>query len=123
MMLIPTTLAPSAIHGTGLFATAPIARGTTIWQFLPGLDVELDAALLHHANPAIASYLQRYSYPHYADPARIVLDGDNGRFMNHSDQPNTDFTDPLRGTALTDIPAGTELTCNYAEFAPGFVLD
>ena len=45
---------------------------------------------------------------------------DNGRFMNHDEQPNTDFTNPTVGFATRDIAKGEELTCNYSEFAPGF---
>ena len=123
MMLIPTYLAQSAIHGSGLFAGEPIPKGTKIWEFLPGLDVEIDANHLQHPNAAISAYLNRYSYPHHLDAGKIILDGDNGRFMNHSDTPNTDVATPSVGFARVDIPAGTELTCDYGEFAPGFTLE
>ena len=33
MLLVPTRLAQSAIHGLGVFAVAPIAKGTAIWRF------------------------------------------------------------------------------------------
>jgi SET domain-containing protein len=51
-----------------------------------------------------------------------VLEFDNGRFMNHSDAPNTDFTDPDTGWAIRDIAAGEEITCNYRDFDPSFVM-
>jgi SET domain-containing protein len=50
----------------------------------------------------------------------IVLDGDNGRYMNHSLAPNTDFRIFDKGYALVDIAQGDELTCNYHEFDPTF---
>jgi SET domain-containing protein len=120
MMLVSNYLGQSAIHGTGLFAGEDIAKGTKIWEFIPGLDVEMDEALLTHTNPNIARFLQRYSYPHPEQQGRIILDGDNGRFMNHSENPNTDFTQTKVGYARFDIPRGTEFTTNYNEFAPNF---
>ena len=41
----------------------------------------------------------------------VILDSDNGRFMNHSPTPNTDFR---------VFDKGEELTCNYHEFEPTF---
>lgn len=122
-MLISTYLAQSGIHGSGLFAGEPIAKGTLIWEFLPGLDSEIAETHLQHENPVIASYLRRYTYPHPHKPGFVILDGDHGRFMNHSTRPNTDFATPDKGYAKTDIPMGAELTCDYGEFAPGFVLE
>jgi hypothetical protein len=50
-----------------------------------------------------------------------VIDMDNGKFMNHSLAPNTDFRVFDAGYAVTDIAPGDEITCNYHEFDPGFV--
>lgn len=123
MMLIQTYIGPSGIHGMGLFVAEPVAKGTRIWEFMEGLDVVIPQTVLDHAKDPVRAYLARYTYPHPARTDMLVLDGDNGRFMNHSDTPNTDFTVPAIGVALVDMHAGTELTCNYGEFAPGFVLD
>lgn len=124
MMLVKTYLAPSGIHGIGIFAGEPIAAGTKIWAFMEGLDPVYDAALLTTAPEPIRSFLTRYTYPHHREPGKIILDGDHGRFMNHSPTPNTDFRmmHADAGYALNDIAEGTELTCNYHEFDPGFVL-
>ena len=51
----------------------------------------------------------------------VILDSDNGKYMNHCLAPNTDFRIFDKGYALVDIAAGEELTCNYHEFDPGFV--
>ena len=42
-----------------------------------------------------------------------MLEMDNGRFMNHWANRNTDFTDPVVGWAIRDIAEGEEITCNY----------
>jgi hypothetical protein len=65
-------------------------------------------------------FVARYSYPHLEIGDVRIVDCDDGKFMNHSDQPNTDFTVFDKGFALTDIAVGEEITCNYYEFDPGF---
>lgn len=121
MMLVPTFLAISDIHGVGLFAAAPIAKGAKVWEHMAGLEVTIDPALLPSYPQAVQMYLKRYCYPHPLDAGKWVLDGDNGRFYNHDEKsPNCDFTQPLVGVALRDIAKGEELTCNYNDFDPGF---
>jgi hypothetical protein len=53
-------------------------------------------------------------------PGVVIVDSDNGRFMNHSLSPNTDFRIFDKGYALVDIARGDEITCNYYEFDPTF---
>lgn len=33
MILVPTRIAPSPIHGLGLFATQVIWEGTVVWEY------------------------------------------------------------------------------------------
>ena len=68
------------------------------------------------------AFIERYAYPLPTDPKILVVEVDNGRFMNHTTAPNTDFKDPAVGIALVDIAADTEITCNYSEFDPGFEM-
>mgnify|MGYP002622993594 CR=1 FL=1 len=35
MLLVPVRLAPSPIHGLGVFTQVAIARGTEVWRFMP----------------------------------------------------------------------------------------
>ena len=69
-----------------------------------------------------SKFIERYGYPHMTRPGIIVLEFDNGRFMNHSDMPNTDFRNAEMAWATRDIDAGEEITCNYAEFDPSFEM-
>jgi uncharacterized protein len=66
--------------------------------------------------------IDRYAYPSPDKPGYLVYEVDNGRFMNHSDTPNTDFSVYGGGTATRDIARGEEITCNYHEFYEGFEL-
>ena len=68
------------------------------------------------ADERLSDFLKRYTYIPPYDRTVCILDGDEGRYMNHSETPNTDFSSVDAGYALTDIPAGVELTCDYREF-------
>lgn len=52
----------------------------------------------------------------------LIVELDNGRFMNHSVEPNTRFDDPDAGFTRRAIRAGEELTCDYAEFDSSFEI-
>jgi SET domain-containing protein len=64
--------------------------------------------------------LDRYAYPSPDRPGFMVYEVDNGRFMNHSGDPNTDFSQYGGATAIRDIAAGEEITCDYGEFFDDF---
>lgn len=117
MMTVKTYVAPSGIQGNGLYAGEDIKQGQVIWEFIPKFDVEFALADIAAMPELAQAYLERYTYPHPRKDGVRILDGDGGRFMNHSATPNTDFSTPDSGTARVDIPAGTELVCDYNEFS------
>lgn len=39
MLLVPTFLSQSPIHGLGLFAAEPVSQGAVVWKFAPGFDL------------------------------------------------------------------------------------
>jgi SET domain-containing protein len=120
MLLISTYLASSRIEGLGVFAGETVTQGTLIWSLNPRFDLFIDESELGDYPPHMQEFIARYSYPHLERPGVLVLDSDNGRFMNHSLSPNTDFRIFDKGYALIDIASGDELTCNYHEFDPTF---
>lgn len=122
MLLVRTYVAPSAIEGVGVFAAEPIAAGTAIWRLEPAFDRLVPLTEYRAAPPVLRELLDRYAYPSPDRPGFVVYEVDNGRFMNHADRPNTDFSEPSGGTARTDIAAGEELTCDYGEFHGSFEL-
>jgi SET domain-containing protein len=123
MLLVSTYVAPSAIEGVGVFAAEPIAAGTRIWRLEPSFDRLIKKAEVLELAPLMQAFVDRYAYPLLSDPDTLIVELDNGRFMNHNDvEPNTRFDDPDAGYALRDIEAGEELTCNYAEFDPAFEI-
>jgi hypothetical protein len=122
MLLVPTRLALSPIHGFGVFAVAPIPKGTPVWRFAPGLDMAFSPEIV----PTLPAHVQAF-FSHYGyldrNVKRIVLCFDDARFVNHSGTPNvaTDYARDPYGldVALRDIAAGEEITMNYEGFEEG----
>jgi len=122
MLLIKTYVAPSPIAGVGVFAAEPAAKGDRVWRLDPEFDRILPMTMAENAPPHLSDYFDRYAYPNKEDPSTFVLEIDNGRFVNHSDSPNVDFSLWGSGFALADIAAGEELTCDYADFFEDYEL-
>jgi SET domain-containing protein len=116
MLLVKTYLGPSTIHGIGLFAAEPIARGTVIWRYDDRIDRRFTQAERDALPEPARSYIAIHAYPQRTGSDVYNLDGDNARFMNHSDTPNTDCT--VDTIATCDIAAGEELVCDYQQFHP-----
>ena len=119
MMLVKTRVAPSAIHGMGLFALELIQERTPIWRFEPGFDREFTPEQFAALSAEAQAHIRWFAYVDASTGAR-VLSGDHTCFMNHSDDPNTGAlptaAPPTITVARRGIAAGEELTCNYWDF-------
>lgn len=122
MMIVPTYAGPSAIEGVGLFAADPIARGTPIRVLNERFDLHFTTGELMALPRLQRAFVVRYGYSHMRRAGVIVVEYDNGRFMNDAEDTNTDFNDPDIGKAIRDIEAGEEITCNHADFEPDFAI-
>lgn len=96
--------------GYGVFATAPIPRGTIVW-ILCHLDMVFAPGEAAKLPPAYKKIIDHYAYIDGA--GNHVLCWDNGRYVNHSCDPamlgvGTDFE-----VATRDIAPGEEITCEY----------
>jgi uncharacterized protein len=122
MLLVPTRLAPSRIHGFGVFALAPIAKDTPVWRFAKGLDMEFSPDIVEGLPEHVRMFFSHYGYLD-RNLKRIILCFDDARFVNHSDTPNvaSDYTQDPYGldVALRDVEAGEEITMDYAGFEEG----
>lgn len=107
MLIVSTYVAPSAIEGLGVFASEFIERGRLFWSLNPKFDIFIQQSEIQGFPPHMQDFVARYGYPHLEMPGVVIVDSDNGRFMNHSDQPNTDFRIFDKGYALVDIAPGT----------------
>ena len=119
MLLVPTRLSQSPIHGLGVFAVAPIAASMPVWRFERGLDMEFSPDIVTTLPEHVQAFFSHYGYLD-RNVGRIILCFDDARFVNHSDAPNvaTDYAQDPYGldVALRDIAAGEELTMDYANF-------
>ncbi len=119
MLLVKTYLAPSRLHGTGLFAAEPIPRGTPFWRFEPGFDQAIAPARFATLPPLTQQHIRWFAWLSQTD-AHYILSGDFCCFMNHAAEPNTGapagVQPPVTTIALRDIAQGEELTCDYFAF-------
>jgi SET domain-containing protein len=119
MLLVRTRVAPSPIHGLGLFAAEAIAAGTPVWRFQEGFDHAYTRAEFAVLPAPAREHLRWFSYFDSARDA-LIKSGDLCCFMNHAESPNTGMppgrSDGAETVALHDIAAGEELTCDYHAF-------
>jgi hypothetical protein len=118
LLKVKTCIGQSRIHGIGLFAAEDVPAGTVIWQIEPPFDVFFDRESFELLTEIAKEHVDKYSYWSPEHQA-YVLCGDDARFMNHSDEPNTSEGCDRCTVAVRDIAAGEELTCSYHELAPG----
>lgn len=124
MLHIRTSIGPSKIHGTGLFAAEPIRVGSAVWSFTPAFDRTFTREEIAKLPDGARIYLATYAYKSQVSGV-YVLPEDNGKYFNHSDAPNTRSTHPADGGevityALRDIAPGEELTDDYSSFEDPF---
>jgi SET domain-containing protein len=117
MLIIRTRVDHSAIDGLGLFAAEMVPKGTHVWQFTPGFDLDLEPSSLDGLPAVAREAMLHYGYID-ARLQRFILCCDNARFINHSDNPNlaAQLTGDQFGidVALRDIHAGEEITIDYS---------
>lgn len=114
MLQVQTFVADSDIHGYGLFAKDDIPKGTVIWRYTPGQDHMIPQRIVDRLNgEERMDFLAHATYD--PDSKHYLVYGDNMRFLNHSDMPNT--VDVLGvEKAFCDIKAGEEITCSYPRY-------
>lgn len=135
MLLIKTVIAPDRWGGQGLFASAPIKKGTRVWTYTPQTvlfySIEAFKALSIEERATIKDHVWSASL---AGVRGLVYSLDDDRYTNHSFTPNLgslpeaperDPDHPNFGLddqyALFDIAAGEELTMDYFSLVQGEV--
>ena len=118
MILVKTKIGPSKIHGMGLFASQFIPKGTMIWKFVPNLDIKISKARFKKLPILAKKTIIFYGYSNNK-MGKYFLDFDNGRFVNHSYNPNmidADYSDDTPLFAARNIKKNEELTCDYSKY-------
>jgi SET domain-containing protein len=112
MLLVETIVRPSQIHGLGCFANEFIPKGKRVWTFDRRIDVLVYKSQVSRLPRAMQKLLDDKGFVAVRRWRKcIVLCGDDSRYMNHSDDPNT-----VKNVACRDIQVGEELTCDYWSF-------
>jgi SET domain-containing protein len=115
MLTIKNYLAEAGKKGVGVFAGEDIKKGQTIWVFDSNFSKSYHDSDVQKMPAHQQEFIKRYAYTDHANPSVWILDLDNGRFMNHDDNPNSDY-DLKTGWATKDIKKGEEITCDYRVF-------
>jgi uncharacterized protein len=109
MLQVRTYLDKSPIDGFGLFAAEEIPKGTVVWEYNPTIDKEISGFV---ASRIEFEYITKYSF--YDKQLNLwILSGDNDKFTNHSDYPNTAPDAEGKMIALVDIHKDDEITSDY----------
>jgi SET domain-containing protein len=131
MLLVKTAVRPSSIAGMGLFADQDLKKGDIVWKFTPETCVvitqeqfQMLVNSFHKTERELIKYYLIYTYYQKALNG-VVFCVDDGRFVNHSDQPNMGhphhFSPEIAwqySVALRDIKKGEELMENYNTYDP-----
>ncbi|HVV14992.1 MAG TPA: SET domain-containing protein [Candidatus Paceibacterota bacterium] len=123
MLLVKTLIGPSAIEGIGLFAAEDIPKGTLVWRFVPGFDLELTLGGFETLSEAAKDQMKHYAYIS-KKTGNYILCSDDARFFNHAAEPNVievqdENEQEPPNAAARDIKKGEELTFDYRNFIDG----
>ena len=115
MIVVPTYLEKSPIHGFGVFAREFIAKGTKVWEFHPLFDLVFTEEEFENLPPSVREEIEIHLYQ--PEPGgKLYYESTMGKYMNHSREPNVDFSEIGVGVARRDIQPNEELTCDYRHF-------
>lgn len=120
MLVIAHRVAPSP-YGLGLFTLEDLKAGQLVCNSDDRLVRVLPLAELATYPAAMQAHIRRYAYrgvgPDTLTEA-LYYNMDDTRFINHADAPNLVYDREAETyRAVRDVPAGTELTCDYGDFA------
>ncbi len=110
----------SGVHGKGVFAVAPIAKGARVIEYLGEIITWREALRRHPHDPTDPNH----TFYFHIDDKHVIdgnAEGNAARWINHACTPNCE-ADEVDGrvfiNALTDIAPGDELFYDY-----GLVID
>lgn len=119
MMLIKTEVRKSPIDRNGLFALEFVPKGTIVWR-LTDEDRRVSPEEIENANGS-REHLLTYCFFHSRLNAYIYC-ADNGRFINHSPEPNVETHTDTTCVATRDIHPGEEIVEDYRLYDKGPML-
>lgn len=114
MYLVNFKIAPSEVHGLGIFSLERVPKGKLVWKFDPSIDKSFALKEINLCPPSVRNYLFKHCYS--PDGEEFIFCGDGGIYTNHSDTPNTRSLSLTELVAACNIYPGDEILSNYREF-------
>jgi SET domain-containing protein len=110
--VVKIKLAPSAIHGVGVFALRDINKGEKLYTDAIPHQLDLPYRKFKHLDPQIREILLGH-FPLIVDGSHFMYPVTKmSAYLNHSDTPNYDAKSDK---ALKKIRAGEEITEDYRQ--------
>lgn len=103
-------IAPSPIHGVGVFATRDLKKGEKLYSAMFPKAFKIPFGSFGKLFPEVKRLILERNPLIVGGGAFMWPDVCHQAYLNHSDTPNIDA---VLDYALEDIPAGTELTEDY----------
>ena len=120
MILVPHYVDRSAIEGLGLYCAAPLQAGQPVYRHDARFVMIVSEVELRELPEAMQQSVLKYSYRGRGAQrlsGAMYYCADDARFMNHADEPSTLWREAENVyVAARDLPAGSELTCDYRDF-------
>jgi SET domain-containing protein len=120
MILVRHYVGPSRISGSGLFTAEPLSKGQLVYKFDYRFVQLIADSEINLMPEAMREAVYKYSYRGKGKDrlvGAVYYCVDDSRFMNHEDEPTTLWVeDDDVYVATRDLPANSELTCNYSDF-------
>ena len=113
MLLVNAFSAPSPIHRVGLFAGVFIPAGVKVAEHKPGFDLAISESEISALPAPVREQVLRHAF-FDRQTGQYLMDSDDGRFTNHSDDANTRQVG-LASYATRNILPGEEITLNYGD--------
>ena len=105
---VPYTVRPTPDKGLGVFANAPIPKGTILWRHVPGQYAVYDEQSLRKFLTQLPHSEVVYELTHMFGitefPDYVIRIFDEGVLINHSDRPTTKMNN---GSGKNEIPYNT----------------
>ena len=88
MMIVQNYVAPSKIHGVGLFAGENIENNQIIYVLNSQVDIVIDVKKIEAIGHEFARFMRMYAFTE-VNTKEVIISLDNSRFMKPSECPNT----------------------------------
>lgn len=108
--LVKVKIAPSTVHGVGMFALRDLKKGEKLYANAQYQALDIPYKMFKKLRPEIAQEILG-RWPQIVNGSHFIYPDSNFvAFCNHSDTPNYDA---VKDVALEDIPQGTEIFEDY----------